>query len=134
MARRRASAAEEAGEAGDHAVFREAVGDLLIEGLEFYDGEVGIDGGQGLAGYGFHVGHGVSGLDHDGAGVEGGVHVDGRRLSLGTRCSMGVKYMGGPSRSRSYRRCRRRRRRSQSLRRILSRVSRNAGRWGWCRA
>ena len=48
-----------------------------IEGLELHNGEVGVDGGQRLAGDGFHVGHGVRGLDDDGAGVEGDVLVDG---------------------------------------------------------
>ncbi len=68
--------AEEGHEAGDHAVLREAVGDLLVEGLEFDDGEVGIDGGEGLASEGLHVVHGTVGLDDDGSGVEAGILLD----------------------------------------------------------
>ncbi len=38
--------AEEHGEPRDHALLGEAVGDLLVEGLELHDGEVGIDAGE----------------------------------------------------------------------------------------
>ena len=68
--------AEESHEAGDHAVLSEAVGDLLVEGLEFDNGEVRIDGGECLAGDGLHVVHGAIGLDDDGASVEAGILLD----------------------------------------------------------
>jgi hypothetical protein len=80
--------AEQSHEARDHAVLSEAVGDLLVEGLEFDDGEIGIDGGQRLAGGGLHVVHGAIGLDDDGLGVEAGVLLD-RASARGLRYALG---------------------------------------------
>ena len=66
----------------------EAVGDLLVEGLEFHNGEVRIDGSECLAGDGFHVIHGPVGLDDDGASVEAGILLDGA-LACGLRYAPG---------------------------------------------
>jgi len=42
VARRSASAPKKSRKAGDEAIFAEAVGDLLIEGLELHDGEIWV--------------------------------------------------------------------------------------------
>ena len=69
--------AEERSEARDETLLSELVVDLLLEGLELHDGEIGVDAGQGVADDLFKAGDGMGGLDHDGAGVHGLVFVEG---------------------------------------------------------
>jgi hypothetical protein len=62
--------AEEGHEPGDHAVLAEAVADLLVEGLKLHDGEVRIDGGEGLASDRLRVVHGPVGPEDDDSDIE----------------------------------------------------------------
>ena len=68
--------AEERSEARDQALLDEAVVNLLLEGLELHDGEVGIDAGQRVADDLFKPGDGMGGLDDQCAGVHGLVFVE----------------------------------------------------------
>ena len=68
--------AEERSEARDQPLLDEAVVNLLLEGLELHDGEVGVDAGQGVADDLFKSGDGMAGLDDHGSGVHGLVFVE----------------------------------------------------------